>query len=429
MQPEIPQPLFSNGPTEPPKKSRKKIIIGICAAVLILIVAGVIAFFVLKKEKPQDSTKQAGDTIKAVQFGYEKEPIIYAGNKIYDACMLPQSIFEKHVEEYKDLSGWFGGDKVLEHPIKVDHGYIDRSISTVLEGDKKAREPGMTISETGVDSTVRARLFMSIADSYCHYGQGIASNLQYAKVHIIQPPTPLSSKLTDYLNKLKQEGRLAIETEGIQVYVEPVKEGDTENIVMIKKGETVVFVASPYFNIVQEASDIVAAILAKDPTGPMTAKYPAPYANLTNSCELFKADDFERLLGKQADSVTLETINLTEVDQHVAMRECSRYEVERVRQGEITTSDIALFEARTEAGAKAQMNAMKTKNEAKASSISDLGDEAYLVSTERKNTIIVRVGNRFVEVVTSGETKDATPEAFNTRTLPVAKVVVENLKR
>lgn len=431
MQPEIPQPMFTSGPEESPKKSRKKLIIGIIIAVVLLIAGGVAAFVLLKPKAAVQQQNAPTTSSKFVEFGAENTAFTYAGHKMYDACnVLPQSLLEKHVEGYKDVYEALGTDRILQNPVNMEHGYIDRNIPTVLGKDGQAREPSISISTDKVDSTVRARSFMSIADSNCRYASGIAFNLQYVQVHIIQPPTPLHPKLLALLDSLKQRGQLIIEVQGVQVYLD-VEEGDSEIVMVIKKGDVVMFVASKYKNLIQEASDIAAAVLAKEPTGPMTAKYPGQYAGLTNPCTLFTADDFEKTLGKKASSITNETINLTETDKNYITRVCTRYEIERLKEGEVTNSSITLGEARTENDAKAQINGMKAKSP--GTPVPGLGDEAYLLGTPgdtlKSLKLIVRQGKQVLEIISQGEAKDASAEAFSARTLPVAKIVMSNLKR
>lgn len=430
MQPEIPQPIFS-GPPEPPKRSHKKLIIISSVVALLIIVGGIAAFMLLKPKAPEQQPQQQDASFKEVQFGTDGAALTYAGHKMYDACnIIPQSLLEKHVEGYKDVYRLLGGNKTLENPVNIEHGYIDRNIPAILGDDGKPREPSITITTDKVDSSVRARSFMSLADSHCKYASGIAYNLQYAQVHIIQPPTPLPPKLLTLLAELKQQGRLLTEVEGIQAYSD-VKEGDSEMVLVLKKGDVVVFLASSNVNLIQDASDLAAQMLVKGPVGPMTAKYPAPYAQLTNPCSLFQADDFERLLGKKADSITTETLNLTETEDNLAQRECARYETVRLREGEVTSSIVTLGEARTEEDAKKQL--ARVKAEGAPSSVADLGDEAYLVAvggnTARPYKYVVRVGKRLVEVVTGGESKDSSAESFVARTLPVVKVVVDTLKK
>lgn len=429
MQPDIPQPLFS-GPPQPPKKSHKKLIISSIIAVL-LIAGGVTAFLLLKPKSGENTESSSQGGFKAIEFGTEATAPAYAGHKMYDACnIIPQNLLEKHVEGYKDVYQLLGGNKTLQNPVKIEHGYVDRDIPNILGNDGKPREPSITISENKSDTGVRARSFMSMADSHCMYGSGIAYNLQYAQVHIIQPPTPIHPQLTALLDKLKQEGRQLIEVKGIQVYSD-VKEGDSDMVLVLKKGDVVAFIASKYVKLIQEVGDLAGMVLTKEPAGPMTAKYPAPYSQLINPCSLFSADDFERLLGKKADSVTAETLNLTETEDNLAGRSCTRYEIERLKEGEVTTSGITLGEARTEEDAKKRL--AEVKAEGTATVVANLGDEAYVVTlsgnTARPYKYVVRVGKRLVEITTSGEVKDASLEVFAGRTLPVAKAVLSNLKK
>ena len=431
MQPEIPQPIFSGPPQVPQKKSRKKLIISIGAVIFLLVVGGVGAYLFLKPKPAQNDSAQQNSGFKAVEFGTEAAVPTYAGNKMFDACnVIPQSLLEKHVEGYKDVYESLGTDRTLEHPGTFEHGYIDRNIPNVLGDDGQPREPSISISADKVDSSVRARSFMKLADSHCLYGSGIAYNLQYVQVHIIQPPTPLHPKLLALLDDLKKQGRLLVEVEGVQAYAD-VQEGDSEMVLILKKGDVVMFIASKYVDLVQEASDLAAQMLVKGPVGPMTAKYPAPYANLVNPCNLFSADDFERLLGKKADSITAETLHLTETEAKLAERECGRYEVQRLREGEVTTSRIILGEARTEQDAKTHLAALKA--EGTATPAAGLGDEAYVIAingnTPYPYKYVIRVGKMLVKVVSTGEAKDTSTQVFAERTLPMAKVVVGNLKK
>ncbi len=423
--------MFTSGPPEAPKKSRKKLIIILVIVAALLIAAGVAAFILLKPKAAVKQQDASTTSSKFVEFGTEPTAFTYAGHKMYDACnVLPQSLLEKHVEGYKDVYEALGTDRILQNPVNIEHGYIDRNIPAVLGKDGQAREPSISISADKVDSSVRARSFMSLADSSCRYASGIAYNLQYAQVHIIQPPTPLHPKLLTLLDNLKKKGQLLIEVQGVQVYLD-VEEGDSEIVMVLKKGDVVMFVASKYKNLIQEASDIAAAVLLKEPTGPMTAKYPAQYAGLINPCALFTADDFEKTFGKKADSITNETLNLTETDKNYITRDCTRYEIERLKEGEVTNSKITLGEARTENDAKAQINGIKAKSP--GTPVSNLGDEAYLIGTPgdalKPLKLLVRSGKQVLEIVSQGEIKDTSADAFSARTLPVAKIVMNNLKK
>lgn len=178
-----------------------------------------------------------------------------------------------------------------------------------------------------------------------------------------------------------------------------------------------------------DASDVALANLAKDPTGPLTAAYPQPYGTLINPCSLFSAGDFERLLGKPAAAVTGETLALNEISKNVAQRECNRYEVERTGTSEITSARITLMEANTEDNAKQKLKELKEKTDTTVTAAQNLGDEGYVLSDQFSKSITVRIGKRIVQVNTSGETKDANVDVFKNRTLPVAQLVVNNLKK
>ncbi|HET9411763.1 MAG TPA: hypothetical protein VFO38_02860 [Candidatus Saccharimonadales bacterium] len=429
MQPELPQPIFTQPAVEPPRKSHKKLVI-IIASVLVLLAGGLGVYFWLNSSKPAANSDQNQSLPpKAVAFGSSKDAVSYAGNKVYDACnMLPISILNQHVEKFSLVADSLGGGSKPDKPLMIDHGYIDRTVPAVQGKDAVPREPGMAISETGTDASIRAHSFMSIADSYCFYGQGVNFNSSLAKVYVLQPPVPVPPKLTTYLEELKQKGGLAAESQGVQVYVETVKPGDSDVVVMFKKGNTIVFLASVNEGLLKASTDAIVGVLAKEPTGPMTATYPDQYKGLGNPCELFTADEFQRVLGRPASAVTLETLALNEIEANTAQRECRRYEVERIREGEITTSTVTLAQSRTEQQAKDRMAALKTKQDIKTQDLSGLGDEAFAAVDGQHKFIIVRVGKQTAKIVTDGETKDANLDAFIARTQSVAKIVVPRLK-
>lgn len=443
MQPETPQPSFTQNTTptnsyptpEPPtppraKGSRKRLVI-IIIAIVLLIAVGIGAFILLqpKDKETKESAAKPQFTPAKVTFGSSASQVSYAGNKVYDACnLVPQNVIEKAFDQYKEVAVLSSG-KLLDDPIMMEHGYIDRTIPGVLGKDGTPREPSMEISETGVNSTVRAKSFMSIADSYCFFGQGRTFGTKFAEVYVMQAPVPIPTKLSAYLDTLKQQGRMVIESQGVQVFIETVQEGDTQHIAVFRKGATIVFLASKKYEVLEAASDGIVAALAKEPTGPMTASYPKPYEDLTNPCDLFSASDFERLLGRPTSPVTLEAIALTETAMGTTERECTRYEVERIRQGEISSSRLTLMQSRSEESAKKQLESMKTKDGVSAVPLSNLGDEAYTLASTFENAIVFRVDKQIAKVVTSGEVKDVNIDAFKTRTLPIAQVVLTNLKR
>lgn len=412
---------------QPPQKSKKKLLI-LVTVVIILVAIGIGIFLMLRSRKAGDT---AGPKVpaKPVTVGVLPNAITYAGHKVYDACnLIPLSVFQNSVENYKSTTV-FNSGTLLNDPVMIERGYIDRDIPVPLGRDATAREPGTLVSETGIDTSVRANSFMSIGDTYCMWGQGETLGTTFAKVYIVQPPKPIHEKLNGYLNELKQNGGYIGEELGVQIYVEKVKEGDNKVIGIFRKGDTIVFMASHISSVLEAATPELVKALSKEPTGPMTVTYPLPYENITNPCELFTAADFERLLGKPASSVTQDTIGLTERARGTAQRECSRYEVERLREGEVTTSDVILMESRSVEQAKLQLADLKAKFDATVTSLPNLGDEAYLLSSNFEKSIVFRIGDRNVKVITQGEAKDTNIDTFKQRTLPVAQVVLSNLKK
>lgn len=434
MQPETQQPMFSSyqAPTpsvEPPKGPRKKLLIIILATVVVLTL-GIGAFFVLSgnKSKQKDAAKNQAAPAKPITIGAVPTAVTYAGNKVYEACnMIPLSVFQDKVEKYKDTTV-FNSGTLLDDPLMIERGYIDRDIPVVLGTDGGAREPSVSVSETSVDTSVRAQSFMSIAHSYCKWGQGLTLGTRFAEVYVIQPPAQLHPKFLGYLDELKQKGKLASQTQGIDIYVPDPKQGDDQVVGIFKKGNTVVFLASRLAPVLEGATATIVNVLSKEPTGPMTATYPAPYQSVVSPCDLFTASDFERLLGKPASAVTDEMIALTETYKGTTHRECTRYEVERLRQGEVTNSRVTLMESRSEDQSKIQISDMKNKSGVTAAQLADLGDEAYTLSSDFEKSIVFRVGKRIVKVTAQGETKDTNMQTFSQRTLPVAQLVLKNLK-
>lgn len=402
----------------------------IIAAVVVLAAAGAWWFFTQKpanNNNANNTPSPSGST--RIVFGQESNATTYAGHKQYDACnLIPQSFFEEKIEKYGDVAKRLGSDDQVDKPIMMDHGYIDRDVPTVQGKDGVPREPSISVSEKGIDSSVRARSFVNLGDSYCIYGQGKTFGTNFATVFVLQPPKPIPEKFTNYLNELKQKGRMVAEVQGVQAFVEEVKPGDTEYVTIMKKGNVIVVITSPLREIL-DASDVALANFAKDPAGPMTATYPQPYSGLIHPCSLFSASDFERLLGKPASAVTGEELALNEISKNVAQRECKRYEVERTGSSEITTARITLMEARTEDDAKQKLKELKEKPDTTVAAAQNLGDEAYVLSDKFTKSITVRIGKRLVQINTTGETKDANVDAFKSRTMPVAQVVVSNLKK
>lgn len=412
-----------------PQRSKKKLFI--IAGVLVAVVAIAVAAFILWPKPQQQNNQQAANKNEpaSIKFGTEKDPVVYAGNKMYDACnMVPISVLNAHVGKFEETSKSLGGEKKLNDPLMIAHGYVDRSIDAVQRGDDKAREPGTLVSETGIDNSVRARSFMSIGDSHCTYAQGRNFNSSLAAVYIIQPPQPLHPKLVAYLDSLKAQGRLAIEAQGVQVYIETTKEGDDSYIAIFRKGNVVVFLKSLNYPLIQAASEEIVKNL-QAPAGPMTITFTGPYSGLTDTCKLFTATDFERAMGKPASAITNEEVGLTELEEKTAGRECRRIEVERLREGEVSSTNVRLAVSRTEDQAKSNLKALK---EAQADNtitqLNGLGDEAYAITHgfTKRHSIVVRLKDTLITVESDGEVKDADQRAFLARTEPIAKTVIKN---
>ncbi|HEX8763250.1 MAG TPA: hypothetical protein VF733_05875, partial [Candidatus Saccharimonadales bacterium] len=170
------------------------------------------------------------------------------------------------------------------------------------------------------------------------------------------------------------------------------------------------------------------------PAGNMTVTYPSPYSKLTNACNLLSADDFGRLFGKPSDALVNETLYLTESEPKTALRQCQRIEVERLKEGEISSVTMGLSESRTEQQTKDRLSAIKTdkdKNEVKK--LDKLGDEAYVVSTgildKDHHKILIRSGKVILSIESNGEKKDTSVDAWVSRNLPIAQKILANYKK
>ncbi len=433
MQPDNQQPVYPTSvPEAPQKQSSKKWLIIIIIAVVLLGAIG--AFLLLGKKKSGDkAADQPKNTGSTVVFGSSPNPVTYAGNKIYDACnFVPIDLLKTHIGDYSRAFDSMSTDKRTNEPLIIDHGYIDRTVPEALGKDNQVREPSIGIGETSVDRSVRAASFYNIGDSHCIYGQGKNFSSEFAAVYVVQPPARLDPTFAAYLDELKRTGRMAIESQGIQVYIEPVKEGDTTNTGIFRKGDTIVFMTTRKFELLQAASETIVAALAKDPAGPATITYPPFYSQLTDSCALLPAGDFQRLMGKPSSAVISEEWGVSEWGVNTARRECTRIEVERLKEGEVSSVRTELTESRTEGETKDRLAALKNDEYSKATPLKDLGDEAYTITREIGNinrSIVIRSGKVLITVESGGETKDANTDAFVSRTLPVAKVIFKNFKK
>ena len=427
---ELPAPTPPT-PQPAPPKNKKRLWLAIGAVVVLIAIISVVAFLLRDNSKKEGGDQPAKNEATVIQFGTEKDTPTYVGNKMYDACnLMPISILKAHVGEFEASLKKLGTDTRLKDPLMLEHGYVDRTVSNIQGNDDKAREPGTLVSETGIDTSVRAGSFMSIGDSHCQYAQGENFNSNLASVYVIQPPQPLHPKLVAYLDEMKAKGRMAIESQGVQVFIEEPKEGDEANIAVFRKGDVVVFLKSLNFPLIQAASDEIVKNL-QSPAGPLTATYKGAYSQLTDTCQLFTADDFQRALGKPASAITTETLGLTELDPKTAARECTRIEVERLKEGEISSTNIRLSESRTEDQAKANLSELKSGSETTATPLKDLGDEAYTITEgfTKRRSIVIRIKNVTFTIRSGGEAKDTDEAAFTTRTLPIARTVVDKYSK
>lgn len=225
------------------------LLIIIAAVVLLAGGAGAWWFFTQKPANNggEISENPAPSSTNRITFGQASKVTSYAGNKVYDACnLIPQTFFEEKIEKYGDVAKRLGTDDQVDKPIMMDHGYIDRDIPNVLGKDGIPREPSTSVSETGVDSSVRAESFVNLGDSYCIYGQGKTFGTEFAKVYVLQPPMPIPAKLTNYLNEIKQKGRMVAEVQGVQAYVEEVKPGDSEYVTIMKRETLLLLLPARY---------------------------------------------------------------------------------------------------------------------------------------------------------------------------------------
>lgn len=425
LPPEVPSSTAGNG--------KKKLFIGIGVGVAVIIAA--LATFLLWPKGNEVKNTAQKNISQPVSFSTVKEPVSYAGTKVYDACnLISIDLLKKHIEGYDESYKTMGTTKFPKQPLVMDHGYIDRTIPQPLGDDAKLRDLGIIVGGDAIDRSVRAANFMSIRDSHCTYGQGENFNSEFAQVFVLQPPAPLHPKLIAYLAELKKAGRLAIEASGVQVYIQPIKKGDQTNIGIFRKGNLVVFFSSRSFDLLQAASDQIFATLSKEPTGPMTAKYPDVYPKLsTNACNLLSADEFQRLLGRPSSAVITETLFLTDSEANTASRKCSRIEVERFRAGEISSVNYTISESRTEEQTKNRVVTLKNHEFDTIAPVtnSGLGDEAYSITNgvTKRYSLAVRVGKVLLFVETGGETKDANLDAFLARARPIAETIITNLKK
>ncbi|HEX8763297.1 MAG TPA: hypothetical protein VF733_06110, partial [Candidatus Saccharimonadales bacterium] len=258
MNPETQQPSYTQYPGAPQQVAPapqlpdgaqrggpKKTVSLIVAVILILLIGGAVFWLLGFGKKTTDQADKTVPTGTSVSIGNADKPVTYMGNQMYDACnFLPVDLIKKHVGEYEKTFNNLGGKNFLKEPLGVEHTYYDRDLSAILGKDGTAREPGTAISEKGIDTNVRLQSFASLGDSNCLYGQGDSFKTRLAQVYVIQPPKPLHPKLLDRFAELKAKGLMPGTEQGVEIYVEEVKEGDSTIFTALRKGNVVVFLST-----------------------------------------------------------------------------------------------------------------------------------------------------------------------------------------
>ncbi|HYG83871.1 MAG TPA: hypothetical protein VD907_03265 [Verrucomicrobiae bacterium] len=439
MEPQSTPPVNQNptpAPTPPASDKRKaKLLIAIAIAILV-IAAGVIIYLLLqpKNDTSNNQTGNKNDTNNGptvLTFGTEAQPITYAGNKVIDACnLLAVSTLKKHVEKYDESIKNLGTKNFLKAPLVVDHGYFDRSLAQPRGGDGEPRSTGVIVGGDSIETSHQASSFTSNFDNNCKYGQGDGFDTVFAEVYVTQKPTPLSSDLIKYLDKLKADGRLVKEVSGLQVYVEPPR--DANFTFIIRKSDTVVTFTSPFEKLAQAAAEEISTKLLSPVTGPLTVTFPAMYNKMANPCRLITAEDFEHLTKLEVSAQAEERIYLTEIERDTAQRECTRVETMRRGTTEISSIDVTLSQSRNEEAAKKRLEALKNTENVTLTPVSEAGygDESYIKTRELVSTnyysMVMRIGSVMIEVnYDSEEGKAKSLDAYKQRILPVAKTAIE----
>src|SRR5919199_1186400 len=148
-------------------KNKKKLWI-IWGVLTGLAVLALIIVVILMNISPQPTTsrKKAPDSFSLLPG---KEPIMYAGNQVYDACnLISFDTVRTHIKNYQTLLDSIKTNQRPVQPLVIEHNYIDRNISTILGNDGQARAKGTIIGAT--DEGISQ--FTSLSDSSCWYGQG-----------------------------------------------------------------------------------------------------------------------------------------------------------------------------------------------------------------------------------------------------------------
>jgi hypothetical protein len=431
-------------PTGPSKKRWLKPAIIIGTVVALAIIGAII--LLVKNRSSDEPAKQNGSTTitgsKNFKMTTGDKAATYAGNPVYDPCGLVSfDTIRSTVKGYQTILDMNGTDKKPSDTLSIEHNYIDRDIAQPLGKDGVSRPTGTTIGgdpNAGRDASA----FVSNFDASCWYGQGsdlsIGSGKIFAKVHVTQKPTPLSTDFTAYLAGLAKTA-----SEGdIDIYVEPKTDGGnffTGIVTNTSKGVAVIVKGSTR-DLTSKMTIDVGNALAVAAKGPMNLTYPLAWVSMPNPCTLLTADDFRRATGKPASAVTNDIMLLNEVGGRLMQRACERLEVERLDNTPIAESNITIRLGATEQAAKDYVSTLKgNKNDAfeiqPLKQKIGLADDAYIkVVKDGDKTVAyefdMRIGAAVIVLsVQTDNGLDASADAFAGRMLPIAQSVAVKYKQ
>ncbi len=352
----------------------------------------------------------------------------YGSSEIYDPCnLLTMDVIKANVSGYKEGLATLQTDKRQPKPYIIDHHYIDRSILQALGKDGEPRPVRQTATFDGVEAAVRTSSFISPFDSHCIYREDSAI---FAKLYIIQPPTPLNPALLDYA-----EGRQTKrETGDVTFYVGEREDNGPYNVVMIHhKKQIAVIMQSANPTLLELAGDEIAGALTKPPKGSFELHYPSPFDKLVNPCSLLTAEEFIRYTNKPASALAEEQMTLTETSKGSVERGCLRQEVDRFTN-DVASSSVAVNRWPSEDGAKHFIERLKANEEAIYKEIiptkEKIGDESYVtVSSSGGFLMEVRVGSSIISVgVALDRPTDTSAGVYEARMTPIAKQVIKRYK-
>jgi hypothetical protein len=438
------------------KSSKKKLYIIIGVAAVMILFIGIILFFVLRQPKssPQESAK--ADTSS---FSTKIEPtaFTYAGQPQYDACsLLTLDTVAKHTKGFEDTikTTPTDTDGTYPDPLMIEHRYIDRNIEQVLPGDTGPRQTSHVLKAGQVSDTQYVNAFASLFDSQCVYNQVNyfgGSGKGFAQVSITQPPVPLSQEFLSFVSSITPDQKQV--KNDYELYTAKQKDGNGyfDALLVQPSRNLAVILQAASEDLRQAASEEIGSKLSKL-QGIMTLTYPKPYEKIINPCNLLSASDFETYTGKPASALADETLALTPLNEGLdfsddkfpsVRRHCKRLEVDRnVLVDNIAQSEVDLREFRSSEAAEGYLKAMQTDKirDETITSIKTriaLGDSAFIKTDNSPNpalperTFIVRSGSMLLSISVEGDkiNSDGATDAFETRMIPIAQKVLQNLRK